>query len=42
MRVGLWSRPKQDPKVSPPLEMAKKGHKELLRVMSLAVMRFAR
>ena len=26
----------QDPKVSPPLEMAKKGHKELLRVMALA------
>lgn len=24
----------QDPKVSPPLEMAKKGHKELLRVMA--------
>ena len=26
----------QDPKVSPPLEMAKKGHKELLRLMALA------
>ena len=26
----------QDPKVSPPLEMAKKGHEELLRVMALA------
>ena len=26
----------QDPKVSPPLEMAKKGHKELLRVMASA------
>ena len=26
----------QDPKISPPLEMAKKGHKELLRVMALA------
>lgn len=26
----------QDPKVSPPLEMAKKGHSELLRVMSAA------
>ncbi|HXZ16181.1 MAG TPA: myo-inosose-2 dehydratase [Roseiarcus sp.] len=26
----------QDPKVSPPLEMAKKGHKELMRVMALA------
>ena len=26
----------QDPKVSPPLEMAKKGHKELLRVMVAA------
>ncbi len=26
----------QDPKVSPPLEMAKKGHKELTRVMALA------
>ena len=26
----------QDPKVSPPLDMAKKGHKELLRVMALA------
>ena len=26
----------QDPKVSPPLEMAKKGHKELLRVMAPA------
>ena len=26
----------QDPKVSPPLEMAQKGHKELLRVMSAA------
>lgn len=26
----------QDPKVSPPLEMAKKGHAELLRVMSAA------
>ena len=26
----------QDPKVSPPLEMAKKGHKELLRVMATA------
>jgi inosose dehydratase len=26
----------QDPKVSPPLEMAKKGHKELLRVMAAA------
>lgn len=26
----------QDPKVSPPLEMAKKGHVELLRVMALA------
>jgi inosose dehydratase len=26
----------QDPKVSPPLEMAKKGHTELLRVMALA------
>jgi inosose dehydratase len=25
----------QDPKVSPPLEMAKKGHKELMRVMAL-------
>jgi inosose dehydratase len=26
----------QDPKVSPPLEMAKKGHTELMRVMALA------
>ena len=26
----------QDPKVNPPLEMAKKGHAELLRVMALA------
>ena len=26
----------QDPKVSPPLEMARKGHKELMRVMALA------
>jgi inosose dehydratase len=26
----------QDPKVSPPLEMAKKGHKELLVVMAAA------
>ncbi len=26
----------QDPKVSPPLEMAKKGHEELMRVMALA------
>ena len=26
----------QDPKVSPPLDMARKGHKELLRVMALA------
>ena len=26
----------QDPKVSPPLEMAKTGHKELMRVMALA------
>ena len=26
----------QDPKVSPPLDMAKKGHKELLRVMAAA------
>jgi inosose dehydratase len=26
----------QDPRVSPPLEMAKKGHKELIRVMALA------
>lgn len=26
----------QDPKVSPPLEMAKKGHKELMRVMAAA------
>ena len=26
----------QDPRVSPPLEMAKKGHKELLRVMGAA------
>jgi inosose dehydratase len=26
----------QDPRVSPPLEMAKKGHKELLRVMAAA------
>ncbi len=26
----------QDPKVSPPLDMAKKGHKELMRVMALA------
>jgi inosose dehydratase len=26
----------QDPKVSPPLHMAKKGHKELMRVMALA------
>ncbi len=26
----------QDPKVSPPLEMAKKGHRELMRVMSAA------
>jgi inosose dehydratase len=26
----------QDPKVSPPLEMAKLGHKELLRVMGAA------
>ena len=32
----------QDPKVSPPLEMAKKGHKELLRVMSLAGYEVAR
>jgi inosose dehydratase len=26
----------QDPKISPPLEMAKKGHVELMRVMALA------
>lgn len=26
----------QDPKISPPLEMAKKGHRELMRVMALA------
>ena len=26
----------QDPKVNPPLDMAKKGHKELMRVMELA------
>jgi inosose dehydratase len=26
----------QDPKVSPPLEMARKGHIELMRVMALA------
>jgi inosose dehydratase len=26
----------QDPKISPPLEMAKKGHEELMRVMALA------
>ena len=26
----------QDPKVNPPLEMAKKGHLELMRVMALA------
>jgi inosose dehydratase len=26
----------QDPKVNPPLDMAKKGHKELMRVMKLA------
>lgn len=26
----------QDPKVNPPFEMAKKGHKELMRVMALA------
>jgi inosose dehydratase len=26
----------QDPKISPPLEMAKKGHVELVRVMALA------
>jgi inosose dehydratase len=26
----------QDPKVSPPLDMAKKGHKELMRVMAMA------
>ncbi len=26
----------QDPKVSPPLEMAKKGHRELMRVMQAA------
>src|SRR6516225_10200441 len=26
----------QDPKINPPLEMAKKGHKELLRLMALA------
>ena len=26
----------QDPKVSPPLAMAQKGHKELLRVMAAA------
>jgi inosose dehydratase len=26
----------QDPKANPPLEMAKKGHKELLRVMAAA------
>jgi inosose dehydratase len=32
----------QDPKVNPPLEMAKKGHKELLRVMSLAGYEVAR
>lgn len=32
----------QDPKVSPPLEMAKKGHKELLRVMAAAGYEVAR
>jgi len=26
----------QDPKVSPPLDMAKTGHRELLRVMAAA------
>jgi hypothetical protein len=26
----------QDPKISPPFEMAKKGHEELMRVMALA------
>jgi inosose dehydratase len=26
----------QDPKVNPPLDMAKKGHRELMRVMMLA------
>ncbi len=26
----------QDPKANPPLEMAKKGHVELMRVMALA------
>jgi inosose dehydratase len=26
----------QDPKLNPPLEMAKKGHKELMRIMALA------
>jgi inosose dehydratase len=26
----------QDPKISPPLEMARKGHKELMRVMATA------
>ena len=26
----------QDPKISPPLAMAKKGHAELVRVMALA------
>ena len=32
----------QDPKAHPPLEMAKKGHKELLRVMALAGYEVAR
>lgn len=32
----------QDPKVNPPLEMAKKGHRELLRVMALAGYEVAR
>ena len=32
----------QDPKVSPPLEMARKGHKELLRVMAAAGYEVAR
>jgi len=32
----------QDPKANPPLEMAKKGHKELLRVMALAGYEVAR
>ena len=36
MRAGSWSRPSRTPEGPPPLEMAKIGHKELLRVMAAA------